>query len=262
MRPIGVLERNTSSSTCSRPSIRSCGLGRRLLASEVPRDGALQRVVDQRRLARAADAGDDRQGPEREARVDALQVEAASTVDLEEAAVAGAALVGRGHLQLTAQESPGRGVGRGHVRRSPGRDHLAAVSAGTGTDVDQPVGRAQGGLVVLDHDDRIADVTQLLESAEQPSVVSRVQADRGLVEDVEHALQPGAELGRQTDALGLAAGQGVRRALQREVAQAHVHQERRPAARSRFRSPSAIFASRDRSGSASPAARPGRRSAS
>ena len=41
--------------------------------------------------------------------------------------------------------------------------------------------------VVLDHQDRIADVAQALEDLDQPSRVARVQADGGLIEDVERA---------------------------------------------------------------------------
>ena len=41
---------------------------------------------------------------------------------------------------------------------------------------------------------------------DQPMVVALVQADRRLVEDVQHAHQPGADLRRQPDPLRLAAG--------------------------------------------------------
>ena len=56
---------------------------------------------------------------------------------------------------------------------------------------------------------------QLGQRVEQHLVVARVQADGGLVEHVAHALQVGAELRGQADALRLAAGQRRRGAVQR-----------------------------------------------
>ena len=51
---------------------------------------------------------------------------------------------------------------------------------------------------------------------------------RRLVEDVEHADQPGADLGGQPDPLRLTAGERAGRAVQREVVQADVEQEPQP----------------------------------
>ena len=39
-------------------------------------------------------------------------------------------------------------------------DEVAAVGAGAGADVDQVVGGADAVLIVLDHDDGVADVAQ------------------------------------------------------------------------------------------------------
>jgi hypothetical protein len=87
------------------------------------------------------------------------------------------------------------------------------------------VGAADGVLVVLDHQQGVAAVAQGLEGVEQQAVVARVQADGGLVEDVAHAAQVGAELRRQADALRLAARQRGRGAVERQVAEADVLQE-------------------------------------
>ena len=83
------------------------------------------------------------------------------------------------------------------------------MDAGAGADVDQIVGGADGLLVVLDDDHRVAEVAQVLERLQQPGVVALVQADRRLVEDVEHAGQARADLRGQPNALALAAGQGA-----------------------------------------------------
>ena len=75
-------------------------------------------------------------------------------------------------------------------------------------------------LVVLDHDDRVAQVAQADQGLDEPPVVPLVQADRRLVEDVEHPDQSGADLGGEPDPLGLAAGEGGGAARQGQVVEA------------------------------------------
>ena len=62
-------------------------------------------------------------------------------------------------------------------------DDPAAVVAGAGTEVDDPVGVRHDRLVVLDHDDRLAGVHEPVEQAEQLLDVGEVQAGGRLVED-------------------------------------------------------------------------------
>ena len=78
---------------------------------------------------------------------------------------------------------------------------------------------------MLDDDHRVARVAQLFETADQPLVVALVQADRRLVEDVEHVDELRPDLRGEADALALAARQRARRTRQRQVTQPHVHQE-------------------------------------
>ncbi len=100
--------------------------------------------------------------------------------------------------------------------------------AGAGPDVEQVVGRPHRALVVLDHEHGVPEVAQPLERRDQPLVVALVQADRRLVEDVEHPDQRRADLRRQPDPLRLAARQRAGRAVHREVADADVVQEPQP----------------------------------
>ena len=92
--------------------------------------------------------------------------------------------------------------------------HLAAVFTGRGPDVDHPVGVGDGVLVVLDNDECIAQIPKARKGFNESPVVALVQSDRRLVKHVEHPGQPGADLGCQPDALGLAAGQRARRPAQ------------------------------------------------
>jgi hypothetical protein len=104
------------------------------------------------------------------------------------------------------------------------------MDAGAGADVDHVVGGADRVLVVLDHDHRVAEVAQALERFEQARIVALVQADRGLVEHIEHAGEARADLRGEPDALALAARQRARRARQREIFEADIDQEAQPLA--------------------------------
>ncbi len=76
-----------------------------------------------------------------------------------------------------------------HLRGGALRDDPPAVLARAGAEVHEVVGGAHRLLVVLDHDHRVAEVAQPLQRGDQLRVVALVQADRGLVEDVQHAHQ-------------------------------------------------------------------------
>ena len=109
-------------------------------------------------------------------------------------------------------------------------DDVAAVDAGAGADVDHFVGGADGVLVVLDHDHGVAEVAQPAQRFQKPRVVALVQADRRLVEHVEHAGQAGADLRGEPDALALAAGQRARGAGEGEIFEPDVDQKFQPLA--------------------------------
>ena len=79
------------------------------------------------------------------------------------------------------------------------------MHAGAGPEVDDVVGAVHELIVVLDDEERVALGAEGLERVDEAVVVAGVQADGGFVEDVEHAGEVGAKLGREPDALGLAA---------------------------------------------------------
>ena len=113
------------------------------------------------------------------------------------------------------------GVG-GDLRRRPLGDDLAAVNARAGPDVDDVIGGENRVLVMLDDDHRVAEFAQAPQRVQEARVVALVQADRGLVEHIEHAGEAGADLGGQADALALAARQSAGGARQREIVEADV----------------------------------------
>ena len=91
--------------------------------------------------------------------------------------------------------------------------------------IDHLIGRADRVLIVLDHDHAVTDITQTLERGDESLVIALVQADAGLVQDVHHAREARADLGRQADALGLAARKRRRGAIERQIVQTDIHQE-------------------------------------
>ena len=99
------------------------------------------------------------------------------------------------------------------------------MRACAGTDVDEVVRRAHRVLVVLDDDERVAEVAQTFQGGEQLVVVALVQPDGRLVENIENAHQARADLGRKADALGFAAGERRARARKRQVFESYRAQE-------------------------------------
>ena len=114
---------------------------------------------------------------------------------------------------------------RDFLRRAGGQD-LAAESAGAGAEVEQAVGAGDDFAIVLDDEQRVAEVAQFFECDDEAAVVARVEADRGFVEDVQHAAEAAADLAGEADALGFAAGERGGGAAECEVIEADVDEER------------------------------------
>jgi hypothetical protein len=87
---------------------------------------------------------------------------------------------------------------------------MAAVDAGARADVQQIVGRPDGVFVVLDDNHGIAEVAEDACRVLISRALSRwCSPMRRLIEHIQHALQPGADLGCQADALRFAAASVV-----------------------------------------------------
>ena len=229
VRPIGDWSMSITLSSWSSPSIPSWAPGSPMRAVQVAGQGLAEDVVDQRALARAGDARHADEHPQREGDVDALEVVVPRPLTVSRRP-SGALRCGRnGDGGLAGEVGAGEALlGFRQVGERPLGDDLAPLDAGARAEVDQPVGRAHRVLVVLDDDHRVAHVAEPLEGGDQAVVVARMQADRGLVEDVEHADQPGPDLAGQADPLGLAAGERRCRAVERQVVQPDVGQELEP----------------------------------
>ena len=116
------------------------------------------------------------------------------------------------------QELPRRrGLHPRERARRPLEEELSAEAAGAGTQVDDVVRRLDRLGIVLDHDDRVSAVREAPQDREEPPRVHCVQADRGLVENVESPGQRAAERGGEADPLGLSPGKRSRGARERQV---------------------------------------------
>ena len=105
-----------------------------------------------------------------------------------------------------SQRLPGNGLPEfPEFPQRSGSDYLAAVSSGSGAEVDDMVGPRHRLIVMLHHEEGISLAAEGFQGVEELVVVAGVQANGGFVENVEDAPQIGSELGGQTDALGLAA---------------------------------------------------------
>ena len=79
---------------------------------------------------------------------------------------------------------------------------------------------------MLDNDHRIPLIAQFLQGIDQLIIIPLMQADRRLIEDVDHVNKARAYLRSKADALPFASGKRTGSAVKREVLQPHVHQER------------------------------------
>ena len=198
-------------------------------AAELVREGPEQDVRDKRALARPGDARDGYETTQRERHVDVLEVMLARSADDQRLPAAVSPRSWDLNHPLPAQVRPcyRARLGQDRLQRAD-RDDLAAVLPRPGPDVDDPVGGADRLLVVFDDQDRVAEIPQPGERGDQLCVVALVQADRRLVEDVQDAHQAGPDLRGQSDALGLAAGQRLAGAIERQVIEPHVDEEAKP----------------------------------
>ena len=167
----------------------------------------VERVVDEGRFTRAGNPGYTGQQADRNFQIHIAQVVAAGALERQrQLLVAWRALGRHGDFHPARQVFAGQRVRVCHdFGRCAFSDDMAAMHARARADINHIVGQANGVLVVLHHDHRVADIAQVLEGAQQTVVITLVQADGGLVEDIQHPNQPRTNLAGQTNTLGFTA---------------------------------------------------------
>ncbi len=102
--------------------------------------------------------------------------------------------------------------------------------AGSRADVDDVIGDPDRLLVVLHDQDRVPDVAQSEEGLDKLAIVPLVQTHGGLVEHIEDADKPAADLRREADSLGLTAGERRGSAVEAQVVEPDIDEELQPGA--------------------------------
>src|SRR6185437_8086012 len=189
-------------------------------------EGAVEGVIDERAFTGAGDAGDDGHDAERKFDGEVVQVVALCAFDGDPFAVGGARGEAVADGDFSGEVAPSeRGCGLHDLGGSAFSDEAAAEASGSRAEVEDVVGAADGVLIVLDDEDGVAEVAEGFESGDEAEVVALVEADGGLVEDVEDAAEAGADLGGEADALAFASGERGCVALKREIAEADGDEE-------------------------------------
>ena len=102
--------------------------------------------------------------------------------------------------------------------------HLAPALPRARPEVDNVIRSPDCLRVVLNHDHAVVLVPELAQGGQQTRGIARVEADRGLVKDVQDAGQAGSELGAQADALGFSSRQRRQRPVQPHIVEADIAQ--------------------------------------
>ena len=79
------------------------------------------------------------------------------------------------------------------------------MNAGAWAHIDQIIGGADRVFVMFDDNHGIAEIAQPPQGVEQPLIVALMQADRRLIQHIEHAGQARTDLRGEPDALAFAA---------------------------------------------------------
>ena len=87
------------------------------------------------------------------------------------------------------------------LRGGPLGNHSSPMHSRTRPHINHPVCSPDGILIMFDHDERIADITQMAEGLDEPVVVPLVKTNGRLIKDIEDAGEIGPDLGREPDPL-------------------------------------------------------------
>ena len=90
------------------------------------------------------------------------------------------------------------------------------------SDIHNAVRRSHGILIVLYHQNCIAQVTKVGQGCQQLVIVALMQTNARFIQNICHAHQAGADLGCQADSLCLTAGQSTSSPGQRQVFQSYI----------------------------------------
>ncbi len=133
--------------------------------------------------------------PRGNADIDIFEIVGVRAKDRQRGAIRSAALGRNGNVRTPGEILAGE---RARIRsnfggRADGHE-FAAGFARARAEIHDVIGAPHGFFVVLDDENRVAQIAQRFERAEQAAIVARVEADRRFIENVKHAAKPRANL--------------------------------------------------------------------
>ena len=193
---------------------------------ELGSQGVIENIIYQSGFSAAAHACHHGKDSERNADINIFEIVGAGAVNRQHPAIALAAMLG--NRDKFAAAKIGTGNRCRHLLNFFYRTlsyYFTAMLACSRTDVDNLVGSIHRFLVMLNNNQRIAQIAQMLECFQQLTVIALVQADARFVQNIQYACQAAAYLRCQTDALRFAAAERTGASVQRQVIKAYVIEE-------------------------------------
>ena len=158
--------------------------------AEVAQECWRQHVLDQRGLARAADAGDTHQSLQWNVDRNVFEVVLGYAFQNQARRVLGHhALEAHADLFAPAQVSAGQRIRAAQVLRTAIKHNLAALLAGAGAHINHAVRSQHDGRVMLHHHQCVARIAQALHGNDDAVHVPGVQADAGFIQHKQRVNQ-------------------------------------------------------------------------
>ena len=104
-------------------------------------------------------------------------------------------------------------------------NHVTAITASAGADVDQTVRGHHRRRIVFDNDDSVACYLQITNAVQQLMVVSGMEPNRRFIQDIANADQAAADTARKPNSLKLAAAERGRWSIKRQILYADLAQK-------------------------------------
>src|SRR5579864_6759536 len=189
-------------------------------------EGLVDNVMYDRGFARPRYSGDRDEQPQRNHQINILQIMRARAKNPQKAAGGLMAHRWNRNAQLAIQVSRGKRFTAAQKFAARSRiEQFSAIFACAGTQIDDVIGGVNGIRIVLDHQNRVSEVTQAFQDADQAVRVARVQPDGRLIENIKRPDQVRSQRCRQLDALRLAAGKRRGEPIERQILETDLIEE-------------------------------------
>src|SRR5699024_9621973 len=104
-------------------------------------------------------------------------------------------------------------------------NYLASVLPGSRPDIHDVICSKHGIFIVLYHNQRISKITKMFERTEQLVIISLMESDTWLIQNVGDSDKSGSNLCCKPDSLCLSSGQRSGCSGKRQIIQSYIHQK-------------------------------------